>query len=291
MKSFSVKIFLFALFFASVFLIINTLYILIIAKTDFDFRRRIETLQFDNPKFDLLVLGASTTLDGIDTKFLSEHGIPSYNMAIGGSTVRTNYIQLKEYLKKYSLNPHCVILGLNSKMVKTFDDPRIHPIVEITMKEHEYNIKDLPLLKLRWLGLELFKKIVSKNHRNAKMIHGQVKFQGFSTDNTDFTSCDLAISRFENSYWIGQLASLCNQYHIKLIILEMPGFKKAQNNSDIGPYSLNFNNRSSAILYNFASKDFCSIFNKDRDWIGNSHLNENGATKFTNKIITLFEEN
>jgi hypothetical protein len=290
MKNFLKKILAFGIFFTVFFILINSFYLVLIMKTDFDFRRRIETLHFHDPNFSILVLGASTTLDGIDTELFTTQGMMSYNMAIGGCSVRTSYIQLSEYLIEYSTKPQYVILGLNSRMVKTFDDNLIHPIVEVTMKEHKYCVMDFPLLKFRWLGLEFLKKIVSRNHRNAKMSYGQVKFQGSISDNTNFTESSLTISRFDTSKWIGEIAKICNQKDIEFIILEMPGFNKAQNNSDIGPFILEFKNGSHAKLYNFASKDFCEIFDKDRDWIGNSHLNEFGAVKFSSELINIIKK-
>jgi hypothetical protein len=69
----------------------------------------------------------------------------------------------------------------------------------------------------------------------------------------------------------------------------MPGYKETQNLSEIGPHLLNFNNGCSANLYNLDSKDFCTIFDSEKDWIGNSHLNEFGATKFTKELINIIK--
>ncbi|MEH6513699.1 MAG: hypothetical protein V7734_11435 [Maribacter arcticus] len=33
-------------------------------------------------------------MDGVDTEYLGEQGIHGYNLAIGGSSLKTNYIQL-----------------------------------------------------------------------------------------------------------------------------------------------------------------------------------------------------
>jgi len=60
--------------------------------------------------------------------------------------------------------------------------------------------------------------------------------------------------------------------------------------SETGPYTLCFANGDSAKLYNFNNLDFCEIFDANRDWIGNSHLNEFGAVKFTNEIMSILEE-
>jgi hypothetical protein len=196
MKKFVERSFYFALFFAVFFILINLLYIVIIAKTDFDFRKRLESLKFANPDFELLALGASTSLDAFDTELLTSNGIKSYNLAIGGSTIRTNYIQLNEYLTKYSKRPQYVVFGLNSALVESFDDDAIHPIVEVTMKDHEFVVHDVPILKFKWLGFEFIKKIVSENHRNAKLVYGQVKFRKTIPDNTSIKESYLNIEEF-----------------------------------------------------------------------------------------------
>lgn len=280
MKKFLIRL----LIYASFFVLINVLYFVIIAFTDWDFRKRTESLKFENPDFELLVLGASLAMDAIDCELLTSNGIKSYNLAIGGSSIKTNYIQLNEYLTKYSKKPRYVVLGLGT-YAGPFNDERIHPIVEFTMKGHKYGVNDLPILKFKWLGVQFLKKIVSSNHRKAKISLGQLKFQKIVTDKSDYNGSFLNLHEFRSSHWIGEIAKLCNQNGIELIILEMPGFKKTQNLSEFGPYLLSFNNGYSANLYNYNSKDFCIIFDADHDWIGNSHLNEFGAIKFSKELI------
>jgi hypothetical protein len=220
---------------------------------------------------------------------LTSSGIKSYNLAIGGSSVRTNYVQLDEYLTNYRKRPKYVLLGLNSDMVRTFDDEGIHPIVEWTMKDHVFRIKDIPILKFKWLGTEFLKKIISEKHRNAKLSYGQVKFQKTNSDNTNSRESYFNTIEMESSHWIGEIARLCGRNGIELIVMEMPGYKVTRNVSGIGPYKLHFNNGSSSLLYNFNSQEFCAIFDANKDWIGNSHLNEFGAFKFTEKLIKILQ--
>lgn len=290
MKNFIKKSVLFTFLFAIFFVLVNVIYILVIAHTDFDFRKRLESLRFKNPNFELLALGASTTLDGIDTEYLTLAKMNSYNLALGGSTVKTNFIQLNEYLAKYSKRPQYVLLGLNSIMVKSYDDELIQPIVEVTMEDHKYSINDIPILKFKWLGFEVVKKIVSKNHRQAIMSLGQVKFQKTIPDKTNYKESYLNVKEFESSFWIGEIAKLCAQNGIEFMIIEMPGYRATQNFSNVGPYELSFTNGFSAKLYNLESKDFCTIFNSDTDWIGNSHLNEFGALKLTKELIKIIKQ-
>jgi hypothetical protein len=284
MNKFLIRLSVCSFFFMIYFSIINLLFLGIIVYTDFDFRKRLETLKFENPNFELLVLGKSLALDGIDTELLTSNGIKSYNLALGGSSLRSNYVQLDEYLKKCGTRPKYVLLGLATYMgISDGDD--IHPVVEFTMNNHKYNIHDLPLIKFQWLGAEFAKKIVSKSHRNAKLSYGQLKFQRITPDYTNYNNSRLELKHFEDSKYIGEITKICSQNGIELIILEMPGFKNTQNSSEVGPYLLNLKNGHSVYLYNFNSKQFGEIFTSDKDWIANSHLNESGATKFTKELI------
>tara|TARA_R110000744_G_scaffold252811_1_gene368513 strand:+ start:713 stop:1105 length:393 start_codon:yes stop_codon:yes gene_type:complete len=121
MRSFLFKI----LFFGTGLIALNLIYFLLIFYTDWDFRKRTESLSFDNPKFEVLVLGNSLAMDGVDTEYHGEQGIHGYNLAIGGSSLKTNYIQLNEYLQSYD-KPSNVLIGLGSYM-NTFERDDIHP--------------------------------------------------------------------------------------------------------------------------------------------------------------------
>ena len=65
----------------------------------------------------------------------------------------------------------------------------------------------------------------------------------------------------------------------------MPGYRNTQNVQKMGPIEISLENDSKAKLFNFNSVEFCSIFDSNKDWIGNSHLNEFGAEKFTIEFI------
>ncbi len=275
----------FIIFFLIFFVVVNSLYVVLISVTDFDVKKRIESLTFKDPDYDLIVLGASTSLDGIDTEYLTFNGIKSYNMAISGASIKTNVIQLNEYIKKYDKHPKIVLFGLNSQLVKSFDENAVNPIVDVTMEGHKYNLDDVPLIRFKWLGKEFLKKILSRDIRKAKLVDGQLKLRKSSNDRTTHKELLLPLEKFTSSFWLGGLAEVCSINNIALILIEMPGFKDTQNLSGQGPYLLTFQNGYQAILYNFNHIEFCSIFDAEEDWIGNSHLNEFGATKFTEKLL------
>jgi hypothetical protein len=289
MRKFGSRAVLFTFLFLIYFSLLNIFFLGLIAFTDWNFIKRLESIRFNNPDYKLLILGNSLALDGIDAELLTSKGIKSYNLALDGSSVKTNYIQLSEYLSDYPVRPEYIVLGINANM-ESFVDEMIQPVVEVTMQKHHFSLNDLPVVKFKWLGLEFLKKVVSVKHRRATLSYGQVKFRKISPDNTNYVESPLNIQKFESSHWIGEIAKLCEQKSIELIVLEMPGFKKTQNISGTGPYMLHFKNGCSARLYNFNRKDFCSIFDSKSDWIGKSHLNESGAEKFSNELFNIIKE-
>ena len=91
MKRFAFKTIIFSLFILLNFILINSIYLGLLMLTDWDCRKRIESLKFNNADFELLALGASTTSCGIDTEYLTDMGIKSYNLALDGATIKTSY--------------------------------------------------------------------------------------------------------------------------------------------------------------------------------------------------------
>lgn len=285
MKRFLLKSGAFLVFFLVFSTLVNTLFLVLILKTDLDFAKRLESIKFKDPDFDIIILGASTALDGFDAELLTSNGFKAFNLALGGASIRTNLLQLEDYLQICSEKPDFVIIGLNSHLVKTFDDDGINPIVEVTAKGYKFGIGDIPILKFQWLGTEFLKKIVSKDIRQAKLISGQLRTKRTRPDNTGFQQQHLDINMYESSYWLGELTKLCHDHSIRLMIIEMPGFLETRNTSSIGPFNIHFSNEYNTDLYNFNSVEFCEIFDPYKDWLGNSHLNLFGAEKFTRALF------
>jgi hypothetical protein len=280
MKKFIINV---SIFFV-IFILINIVYLIIIIKTDWNFRKRIESRNFINPEYELLVLGNSLASDGIDTKLLTLNGVKSYNLAIGGSSIKTNYLQLREYLEKYDNTPKFVLLALGSYM-GDFHGEDIHPIVEFTMDNYKKKITDIPLIKFQWLATELAKKIISSPHRNAILSYGQVRYTTKKRDSTEFSNREFHMTYYSDSEYVKKISELCCKNGIQLVIIEMPGFKETRNRKKIGPYSLTFGGGCQALLYNYNYYNFCRLFDPGEDWIGNSHLNQFGAEKLTSIIL------
>jgi hypothetical protein len=286
MKKFVRKAIFFISFFALFSIVINSIFLGIIALTDWDFVKRIESLRFDDPDYELLALGTSLSEYGIDTELLTANGIKSFNLSMVGSSVKTNYVQLNEYLSKYSKRPRYVLLALNSKL-EQFDQDGIQPVVEFTMKGHRYNMKDVPISKFRWAGMELLKKAIRSQYRKTYVACGQKKSIRIEPDNSKYNELYLNVQKYESAKWIGEIAKTCSENGIEFIVVEIPGIRETQNLSGSDPYKLIFRNGYSATLYNFNSQEFCKIFDTGKDWSGMSHFNKFGAAKFTQELSSI----
>ena len=262
----------------------NSIFLAVVAFTDWDFVKRRQSLNFKSPDFELLVLGASLSEYAFDTELLTSSGIKSFNLSLVGCSVRTSFIQLNEYLTKYPNKPGIVILGVNSFLEDFYGDG-IQPVVEFTMKDHKYGIKDIPITKFNWAGMELLKKAVLSEYRKTIVTFGQKKSLRIIPDNSEYKNTSLDLAEVESAYWINKLAELCAQNGIEFIIIELPGVKETQNIAGIGPYTIYYAKGSGALFYNLNSRDFCRFIDFEKDWAGLSHFNKYGAERFTKEMM------
>ena len=263
---------------------INFCYLLAVQALDFNFKKRIQAMNLENPSFELLAVGNSLAMDGIDTELLSQNGFSAYNLSIGGSSLKTNYIQLDEYFENYLKKPNYVVLGLGAYR-NSFTKEEIHPVIDFTRKDKTYGWSDIPILKFKWMFKEMLKKIVSKDHRSAHLKRGQLRFSKVRKDNSKIDSTQrFNIEKYKTSTQIKEILNLCNERRIKLIILEMPGAKFTRHPIQFESTFLDTKNRN-GLLLDFNYIKFGETIDDEKDWIGNGHLNEVGAKKFTNQLL------
>lgn len=284
MKKFILKIISFFI----LIICINIIYLFVIQKTDWNYKKRLEALNFKKPTFDLLVFGNSLTMDGVDTDYLTKHNYNSYNMSIGGATIKTSYIQLKEYLESYSYKPKYVIYGMGS-YIDYGKIEQVHPIVEFTKKNKNYTIGDIPMLRFKWTFKELLRKIISKKHREAKIVKGQLRFEKLTIDQTKLnTKNQFSLKKYTESKYIKKLIDICNLNNIKLILVEMPGSKSVRHLKEFDCMVLDSKNQN-GILFDFNTIDYGRSYDTKKYWISNHHLNAVGARKFTKDLISIID--
>ena len=268
---------------------VNYGFLLLIQHFDKNFAKAIEIKEFNDKKNQGVILGNSLTLDGIDVEYLTNKGIDSYNFALGGSTLKSNYIQLMYYLKNND-KPDFILLGLGSSL-KNYSSSKsaesVHPIINYCYNDLNLTIDNLPMIKFKWLATENLKKLVSKQHRETKIVLGQLKIKRKVLDNTkykDKVKSQIFFDDYKGAKYLFKIDSVCKVNNIELITIEMPGYKKTQNDIPLGPNFIKYKNDSIRI-YNMNNRDLCKkLFDDKNDWVGNSHLNEYGAKKLTKYI-------
>ena len=289
MRKFAKNTVYFLLYFITLSVLINLIFLVVIAKTDWGFSKRIESIRWEDPDYELLSLGTSLADYGIDAQLLTEEGIKSYNLALVGSSIKTCYIQLNEYLTKYDQCPRYVLLSVNG-FLERFDQEGIQPIVEFTMKGQKIDFMDVPISKFQWQTTELIKKAFSEEYRSGYTSYGQTRRRKVTPDFSDYKNNVINVEEFESAYWIGEIAKLCNNNQIELFVIEIPTTKENQNLSEVGPYKLAFDNGHAANLYNLNSREFCQYIDSKNDWSGLSHFNEVGAANFTRELLKIIRE-
>jgi hypothetical protein len=293
MKTFLYKIVLITIVFA----LTNFLYIEVLKKTDWSLSKVYKILHFEDKDFDYLFLGASLTLDGIDAQYLTNKGIDSYNFGTQGTSIRSSYIQLNHYLKN-NKKPEVVLLGVGS-LSKSYKDYNNEFTISVPYQyfyfDNKLSFENLPMVKFRGLAIENLKQVVSKEHREAEFVRGQLRIKKKVPDNTKYKQkldSEIHVSYYEGASHLFKIDSVCKKNDIKFLVLEMPGFKKTQNLIPVGPHKLWDETHDTIVLYNLNNKDLVSeLIDSKNDWLGNSHLNQYGAKKLTKYIYdTILKE-
>ncbi|MDB5275532.1 MAG: hypothetical protein JWR61_487 [Ferruginibacter sp.] len=286
--------FSFGLFFA--FIVANGLYLFLLPHIDWEFRKTKEAHGFKNQHLKVLVFGNSTAMDGVNTDLIDKHFGPAYNFSVGGASLLTNYIQLSDYLL-HNERPEKVLLFLSSAHVKYYNPNEVNPIVDYYYGNSlpVSGLKDIPLFKFRWLVIENIKKLLSTNHRTAKIIKGQLRIKSIVPDNSskknDTTIRCLNESFYNNEgyEYMWRIASLCKERNIQFEVFELPCWKFAQNEcADLVLQNKVIQNHFNLIMHNLNNYSKCdTLLDPNKDWLSLNHLNYNGSIKVTSEIIRI----
>jgi hypothetical protein len=271
------------------FIVANFLYLFILPRIDWDFSKTKEAHSFKNQKLKVLVFGNSTAMDGVNTEMLSDKLGPAYNFSLGGASLKTNYIQLKNYLQQNEV-PEKVLLFLSSAHTNYVSANDVNPIVNYYYGNtfHIKKLDDIPLFKFRWLFVENVKKLLSSKHRSAEVIKGQLNIksivpdQSFYKKNID-TCLGYNYSGSTGYEYLWKMAMLCKEKNIAVEIFEMPCWKEAQNNcADTTIENTVGNSTYHLLIRNFNNYRICNtLLDPQRDWLSKNHLNHYGSIKLT----------
>jgi hypothetical protein len=275
-----------ALFIA--FVVANVLYLWIIKSVDWNFRKLSESQSFRNQSYEILIFGNSTALDGVNPEMLADVHGSSYNFAIGGASLESNFIQLENYLAN-NQKPKKVLLFLSSCHTNYTKANEIHPMVKhyYSATPFSKNLDDLPLFKYRWLFLENLKVLISEEHRSARLSNGQLIINKRVADPTNVTNPQACPDGKEYSgdgyAYLYRMNQICDELNIAFYVFEMPCWKKYQ--TDCLEVAVPTGQETFLRITNFNNAAVCdSLFDSNEDWLSENHLNFNGSKKLTSQI-------
>lgn len=275
------------------FVVVNYLYLFVLRNIDWEFKKTKEANSFRGEKLKVLVFGNSTAMDAINTEILTNKLGASYNFSVGGASLQTNYIQLKNYLQKNE-KPQKVLLFLSSAHINYIKANDVNPIIDYYYSDSFRigGLKDMPLFKFRWLFNENVKKLLSSDHRLAQVIRGQLRIKRIVPDNSTriFDTVECRNNIFYNSRgyeYMWQMASLCTEMRIPIEIFEMPCWKQAQNNCpDIKLWRIIQATNLIISIHNLNNYNICdTLLDSKKDWLSMNHLNYYGSLKVTEEVI------
>lgn len=240
-----------------------------------------ESSNFKNKQYELLVFGNSMALDGFDCDYLSQKGIDSYNFATGGSHMSSSLTQLKEYLK-FNQKPKIIIIGLPSATGQSLLNkvPYANPLIDFYYKPNLQNcVLNPPPVNLRWLYVESLKILVSKAHRDSKIVRGQWKSPKVIADDSTFKN-KKTVFQYDNADF-QEFIKICKNNAIQVIPIELPGSNENRNSFPY-TYPIDLVDHTQLKLYNINNYDISkNIIDSKTDWLAHDHLNQTGSKKLT----------
>lgn len=272
--------------FIGIVILLNVFYVLLLLQFSPGFKKISELSKFENQKFETIVIGNSMALDGIDAEYLTYKGIPTYNFAIAGCHVSTSLSLFENYLKK-NKKPKMVLVGLSSAIGQAYLNPVPYTNPEVEFFIHPNllsNLTNPPLLNFQWLAVDLLKILISKDHREAKMVLGQWKTKKVIPDQSRLNYLDNTSINYDNAY-LNRIIALCEKHKIKLLFIELPGSKNKRN---CLPFAKQYklNNQNEIKIYNLNNYIISeSIIDASSDWLSSDHLNQFGSKKLTDYVL------
>jgi hypothetical protein len=220
MKQFFRKLF----WFLGIVVVLNLLYLLLLLSFSPGFKKIHEISKFENKSFDVIVLGNSMALDGIDAEYLTKNGLSTYNLSVAGNHVSTSLFLLEDYINK-NKKPKMVVVGLSSAIGKSYLNPVPFTNPEVEFFYHPKlisNVTNPPMLNFQWLAVDLLKIILSKDHREATMVLGQWKTMKVIPDGSAYKNASSKSIDYRGPYLL-EIFALCQKQGIKPIVIELPG--------------------------------------------------------------------
>ncbi len=267
--------------FLALLLLLNILYLVLLLNYSLDFKKVNDVSNFKNKNYEVLVFGNSMALDAIDAEYLTSKGLSAYNMSIAGCHISNSLLMLEDYLKHNTV-PKMVVIGLSSSIGRGYLNKIAFKNPEVTFFYDSSLIDKLvnpPLLNFQWLAVEMFKILISKDHRNSKIVRGQWKSPKVIPDESVFKDAK-TVFRYDNAC-LQEFITICKNNNIRVIPIELPGSNENRNSFPYN-YSINLFDHTQLKLYNLNNYEVSqNIIDSKKDWLAHDHLNQNGGKKLT----------
>lgn len=264
----SVKVF-------TLLLCVNLLYGIVLIKTDWNVKSTVNFFHGNQKNIDILILGNSLGMDGIDAGLISnETGLNCYNASIEGGSLNDALYRFQFALENNDIST--VIIASNINYASDCGDKHL---VTKGFCESSFIFQN-HLTKYRSFHIGVIKKIISAKHRKSQIVKGQLRYEYSYTDNSelkyDTTECDLELLSCYES-----IANLAEMNSVDLFFVNMPLVKEQRQILKRASPSLKIINLNGPAIENVisAKEHFGSV----------NHLNKHGAKILTKKLLQVSE--
>ena len=250
---------------------INFIYAIVLIKTDWNIKSSVQFFHKNHENIDVLILGNSLGMDGIDAEIMSkESGLNCYNASIEGGNLNDVLYRFQFALKKNRIK--MVIIGSN---VDYYSDCGELHMVTRGFSKKSYIFQN-HLSKYHSFHMGVIKKIISSKHRNSQLVLGQLRYENFYIDNSELEYHDVEVN-LGNLACFQSISELAEANDINLIFVNMPLFKNRRQIFYQYPHELNLVNLNGPSIQNLIDSKlhFGSV----------NHLNKHGAKVITKRLL------
>jgi hypothetical protein len=262
---------------------------------DFTEPKLSESLQFRDQHFDVLYLGDSLTLEGVNAASVDrELGTHSFNFALGGASILESEMQLRYFLE-HNPKPRLVALGLYidqqnrpagvrpslyfglSSRLRASYETKLRTFEGVELERSFFVFNLVPAYRYRNTIDLLLKSAVSSQRQRPSFVQGQAQV---------FFSRSVGLGRPHDSILnlaeLHSFLSFCEEQQLPVFLFEPPNH---------AGYSALTRNRSalvsairamaaSSLNVRFISYGDTGTDYQPSEWVNLNHLNAQGSEKF-----------
>ena len=261
----------------------------------FTFKKLKEVKDIEN--IDILILGSSHAYRGIDTRILSKYGFDAFNLGTSAQTPLQTEFLLETYLKK--INPRIIIFEVYPSMFTKLGVESSLDIFENTqdINRHAFNMafRVNNIKTYNFLAYSTLEKLFLNNNNFEDKGSGldcYIQKQGYVERVLSYNKDTIARTRtwdFKKKQIMSfeRILKLIESQGIELFLVQAPITKiRYENISNTEEVDYYFRKKGNYINFNgkISLKDYY-------DFYDSTHLNQNGAEKFTYEIIKCLTKN